>query len=146
MKKNGFTLIELLAVIAILAIIMLIAFPMINQTIQRARRDGARNSVRAYVNEIIRQTDMQELDLIPANTMTWTRVTGTGCTTAGSPCLTGTSHTFLGTKLSTTPPEADVRITRTGASAPFTWGGSIILNNETFTISTVNGQPVVQAN
>lgn len=51
MKKRGFTLIELLAVIVVLAIIALIAIPIVLNTIEKARKGAALDSVYVYIEE-----------------------------------------------------------------------------------------------
>jgi len=51
-NKKGFTLIELLAVIVILAIIAAITIPIISSTIEKAKRNAAKNSAYGYVDAV----------------------------------------------------------------------------------------------
>ena len=61
-RKNGFTLIELLAVIVILAIIALIATPIILNTINKAKKNAAKDSMLGYVDAIESQNALSLVD------------------------------------------------------------------------------------
>ena len=52
MKKNGFTLIELAAVIMILGIIMLIAVPIVLNTIENSKKGAAERSAENYLDTV----------------------------------------------------------------------------------------------
>ena len=52
MKKNGFTLIELAAVIMILGIIMLIAVPIVLNTIENSKKGAAERSAESYLHTV----------------------------------------------------------------------------------------------
>ena len=52
MKRKGFTLIELLAVIVILAVIALISMPLVLNTIDKAKKGAANESVNSYVSAV----------------------------------------------------------------------------------------------
>jgi len=53
-NKNGFTLIELLAIIVILAIIAVITVPIISDTMEKSRKDAAKDSTYGYVDAVNR--------------------------------------------------------------------------------------------
>ena len=61
-NKKGFTLIELLAVIVILAIIALIATPLVLNTIEKSRKNSAKDSMYGYVEAIESQNALAQLD------------------------------------------------------------------------------------
>ena len=52
MKKKGFTLIELLAVIVVLAIIVLIATPIVMNTIKKSQKGAAERSAENYIDAV----------------------------------------------------------------------------------------------
>jgi len=54
MKSKGFTLIELLAVIVILGIIAVITVPIISDTMEKSRKDAAKDSTYGYVDAVNR--------------------------------------------------------------------------------------------
>ena len=60
-NKKGFTLIELLSVIVILAIIALIATPIILNTIEKARKNAAKDSAYGYIEAIETQNTLSQL-------------------------------------------------------------------------------------
>ena len=61
-NKKGFTLIELLAVIVILAIIALIVTPLVLNTIEKSRKNSAKDSMYGYVEAIESQNALYQLD------------------------------------------------------------------------------------
>ena len=61
-NKRGFTLIELLAVIVILAIIALIAAPIVLNTIEKSRKNAAKDSMYGYVVAIESQNALAQLN------------------------------------------------------------------------------------
>ena len=62
MKNDGFTLIELLAVIVVLAIIVLIAYPIIKNVIEKAKKQSAVNSALGYLDAVEKYAIMHDLD------------------------------------------------------------------------------------
>ena len=61
-NKKGFTLIELLAVIVILAVIALIAVPIVLNTVEKSRKNAARDSVYGYIDAIDTQNTLSHVD------------------------------------------------------------------------------------
>ena len=61
MNKKGFTLIELLAVVVILAIIALIAFPIINGVVEKARKNSVKASAQGYFEALEKQIILDDL-------------------------------------------------------------------------------------
>ena len=83
MKKKGFTLIELLAVIVVLAIIVLIATPIVMNTIKSAKKGAAERSADSYIGAVETAVATAKLDGkdIPDGTYTIDgegNLTGTG--------------------------------------------------------------------
>ena len=61
MNKKGFTLIELLAVVVMLAIIALIAFPIINGVVEKARKNSVKASAQGYFEALEKQVVLDDL-------------------------------------------------------------------------------------
>lgn len=108
-KKNGFTLVEMLIVIAIIAILIAISIPMVNSSLENARKavdqSNARNAISLAMIEVMTKD-------ITADT-TWAyEVNGnTGSVKVGGTAYKGRSKDVL---------NQDLTVTYTAANQTFT--------------------------